>query len=89
MVKACEGQHSGKPSRAQGLKLGSSGSANLCTHRAHVLLLTQLAHFQDLAQHLGQFYTAAAEGTLVLVLPAAVLEHNLHGEREVIREGIL
>lgn len=89
MVKASEGQHSGKPSRGQGLKLGNSGSANLCTPGAHALLLTQLAHFQDLAQHLGQLYTAAAEGTLVFVLPAAVLEHNLCGEREVVREGIL
>ena len=59
---------------------GSLVPADLCTHGAHAPLLTQLAHFQNLTQHLGQFYTAAAEGTFVLVLPAAVLKHNLCGE---------
>lgn len=42
--------------------------------------LTQLAHFQDLAQHLGELDAAAAERTLVLVLPAAVLEDDLRTE---------
>lgn len=40
-------------------------------------VLTQLAHFQDLTQHLGQLDATAAEGTLMLVFSAAVLKHNL------------
>lgn len=39
--------------------------------------LTELAHFQDLAQHLGQLDAAAAKRALVLVLPAAVLQDDL------------
>lgn len=40
-------------------------------------VLTQLAHFQDLTQHLGQLDATAAKGTLMLVFSAAVLKHNL------------
>lgn len=40
-------------------------------------VLTQLAHFQDLTQHLGQLYTTAAKGTFMLVFSATVLKHNL------------
>lgn len=39
--------------------------------------LTKLAHFQNLTEHLGQFDTAAAKWTLVLVFSTAVLKHNL------------
>lgn len=49
--------------------------------------LTQLAHFQDLAQHPGQLDAAAAEGTLVLVLPTAVLKHDLQAEKGPVTEG--
>lgn len=44
-------------------------------------VLTQLAHFEDLTQHLGQLDATAAEGTLVLVFAAAVLKHNLQAGR--------
>lgn len=39
--------------------------------------LTELAHFQYLAQHLGQLDAAAAERTLVFVFSTAVLQDNL------------
>lgn len=52
------------------------------TPSAYPFVLTQLAHFQDLTEHLGQFYAAAAKGTLVLILSAAVLKHNLYREEE-------
>lgn len=39
--------------------------------------LTELAHFQNLAQHLGQLDAAAAERTLVFVFSTAVLQDNL------------
>lgn len=39
--------------------------------------LTELPHFQDLAQHLGQLDAAAAKRALVLVFPAAVLQDDL------------
>lgn len=45
-------------------------------------VLTQLAHFQDVTEHLGQLYTAAAEGTFMLIFSAAVLKHNLCGKEE-------
>lgn len=51
-------------------------------------VLTQLAHFQDLTQHLGQLYAAAAKGTFMLVFSATVLKHNLPRTREEVREGI-
>lgn len=44
-------------------------------------VLTQLAHFEDLTQHLGQLDATAAEGTFVLVFSAAVLQHNLQAGR--------
>lgn len=40
-------------------------------------LLTELAHFENLAQHLGQLDAAAAKRTLVFVFPAAVLQDDL------------
>lgn len=42
-------------------------------------VLTQLAHFQDVAQHPGQLDAAAAEGAFVLIFSAAVLQHDLQG----------
>lgn len=45
--------------------------------RGGVCALTELAHFENLAQHLGQLDAAAAKGTLVFVLPAAVLQDDL------------
>lgn len=39
--------------------------------------LTELAHFEDLTQHLGQLDAAAAKRTLVLVFSTAVLQDDL------------
>lgn len=72
--------------------LGRSGPAlearlaGLHTH-GEPSALTQLAHFQDLAQHPGQLDAAAAEGTLVLILSAAVLKHDLQAEKGPVTEG--
>lgn len=49
---------------------GGGGQGGLCA-------LTELAHFENLAQHLGQLDAAAAERTLVFVFPAAVLQDDL------------
>lgn len=62
----------------QGTTLKAGLSAQLPDPRG-TSVLTQLAHFQDVAQHLGQLYAAAAEGTFMLIFPAAVLKDDLHG----------
>lgn len=53
-------------------KCVQSVRACVCWYR-----LTELAHFQNLAQHLGQLDAAAAERTLVFVFSTAVLQDNL------------
>lgn len=52
-------------------------------HGRNTNVLTQFAHFQDLTQHLGQLYAAAAKGTLMFIFPATVLQHNLPWERNM------
>lgn len=59
-------------SRRQGGGGGGGGGG-----RGGVCALTELAHFENLAQHLGQLDAAAAKWTLVFVLPAAVLQDDL------------
>lgn len=49
--------------------------------------LTELAHFQYLAQHLGQLDAAAAEWTLVFVFSTAVLQDNLETRRYKISQA--
>lgn len=44
--------------------------------------LTQLPDLQDLTEHFGELDGAAAEGALVLVFPAAVLQDDLWGRRQ-------
>ena len=50
-------------------------------------VLTQLAHFQDYTQHLGQLYTTAAKGTFMLIFSATVLKHNLQAGKEGGQKG--
>ena len=55
----------------------------MCVCR-YMRVRTQLAHSEDLTEHLGQLDAAPPERTLVLVLPAAVLKHHLHqGHQEL------
>lgn len=76
-------QHLGNSLHWSGRSLGHWVSASLW----ETSVLTQLAHFQDLTQHLGQLYTTAAKGTFMLIFSATVLKHNLQGEREQVRKG--
>lgn len=51
--------------------------------RGGVCALTELAHFENLAQHLGQLDAAAAKRTLVFVFPAAVLQDDLETDIQI------
>lgn len=44
--------------------------------------LTELSDLQDLTEHLGELDGTAAKWTLVFILPATVLQHNLQAEKE-------
>lgn len=44
--------------------------------------LTELSDLQDLTEHLGELNGTATEWTLVFILPATVLQHNLQAEKE-------
>lgn len=53
-------------------------------HRVVVIapFVWELPDLQDLAEHLGELNGTSAEWTLVLVLPATVLQHDLQAERK-------
>ena len=84
LVLSC--QHLGNPACRSAHYPGSWVSAKPHTlWEIHVL--TQLAHFQDLTQHLGQLYTTAAEGTFMLIFSATVLKHNLQAGKRTVQKG--
>lgn len=79
-------QHLGNPACRSGHYPGSWVSAKPHT-LWEICVLTQLAHFQDLTQHLGQLYTTAAKGTFMLIFSATVLKHNLQAGKGTGQKG--
>lgn len=64
--------------KQSGVRWRTTGSSTLqCGMSVRRWRLTELAHFQDLTQHLGQLDAAAAKWTLVLVFSTAVLQDDL------------
>lgn len=54
----------------------------MAERRGGWLGLTQFPNLQDFTEHFGELDGAAAEGALMFVLPAAVLQDDLGGGRQ-------